>query len=60
MNQKDHLGVTKKNHIFNVYFEDKAGFSPFLDWKPIYKYFKNTKYRPNKNWSLKYKEQYHE
>lgn len=56
---KGSFGYYEKKPYFNVYFEDKAGFSPFLDWKPIYKYFKSTKYRPNPKWSMKYKEEYH-
>lgn len=54
------FGYYEKKPYFNVYFEDKSGFSPLKDWKPIYKYFKNTKYRPNRMWSTKYKEDYHE
>lgn len=44
---------------FNVLFEDKAGFEPLIDWKHIYNYFKNTKYRPDPKWSFKSDESYH-
>lgn len=56
---KGSFGYYEKKPYFNVYFEDKAGFEPTTDWKPIYKYFKKTKYRPNKNWLFKFKENYH-
>ena len=53
------FGYYYKKPYFNVLFDDKAGFFPLTDWKPIYRYFKKTKYRPNPNWSFKKKESYH-
>lgn len=57
---KGSFGYYEKKPYFNVYFEDKSGYNPLTDWKPIYRYFKKTKYRPNPKWSTKYKEDYHE
>jgi len=54
------FGCYDKKPYFNVYFEDKAGFRPEKDWKPFLKYFKKTKNIPNKNWSFKTSETYHE
>ena len=53
------FGYYVKKPYFNVYFEDKAGFDPLIDWYPILKYFKTTKYLPNKKWKQKTKESYH-
>ena len=53
------FGYYEKKPYFNVYFEDKAGFNPYIDWYPIYKYFKKTKYLPDKSWNHKYVETYH-
>jgi hypothetical protein len=54
-----HFGYYYKKPYFNVLFDDKAGFDPLRDWKPIYDYFRKTKYRPNPNWTFKKKESYH-
>jgi len=53
------FGYYYKKPYYNILFEDKCGFSPLNDWKPIYNYLKKTKYRPDKNWSFKTKETYH-
>ena len=44
---KGSFGFYDKKFYFNALFEDKSGFDPEKDWKPIYQYFKETKYRPN-------------
>ena len=56
---KGSFGYYDKKPYFNSYFEDKSGFNPEKDWKPIYKYFKKTKYKPNSSWSKKTVEKYH-
>ncbi len=53
------FGYYYQKPYFNVLFDDKAGFDPLKDWKPIYKYFKRTKYKPNPDWSFKKKDDYH-
>lgn len=53
------FGYYYQKPYYNVLFEDKCGFNPEKDWYKIYKYFKNTKYKPNPNWSKKFKEDYH-
>ena len=53
------FGYYEKKPYFNVLFEDKGGFDPEKDWKKLYKYFKNTKYRPDPKWSFKTVETYH-
>jgi hypothetical protein len=53
------FGYYYKKPYYNVLFEDKSGFSPTTDWKPIYKYFRKTKYKPNSMWIFKKKESYH-
>jgi len=56
---KGSFGCYDKKPYFNSYFEDKAGFRPMIDWKPIYKYFKKSKYKPESSWSTKTVEEYH-
>jgi hypothetical protein len=56
---KGSFGCYDKKMYFNSYFEDKAGFRPEKDWKPVYKYFSSQKRLPNPNWSFKTKETYH-
>lgn len=56
---KGSFGFYEKKFYFNVLFDDKAGFDAENDWKLLYNYFKNTKYKPNQGWSMKYKEKYH-
>lgn len=56
---KGSFGFYEKKFYYNTMFEDKAGFNPERDWKFLYEYFTTTKYRPNSNWSMKYKEDYH-
>ena len=53
------FGYYYQKPYFNVLFDDKAGFEPFRDWKPIFEYFKKTKYKPNTEWTFKKKELYH-
>jgi len=56
---KGSFGFYDKKPYFNSLWEDKAGFNPKKDWKYVYKYFLNTKYRPNPEWSFKFNEKYH-
>ena len=56
---KGSFGYYDKKPYFSSYWEDKSGFDPYRDWKPILKYFKKTKNLPNKNWSFKSNEKYH-
>ena len=56
---KGSFGYYDKKPYFNVLLEDKAGFNPGIVWEYLYNYFKNTEYRPNKEWSMKYNEKYH-
>ncbi len=56
---KGSFGYYKDKYYFNSSFEDKSGFNPNRDWKFLYDYFKNTKYIPNPEWEMKYKEAYH-
>jgi len=56
---KGSFGYYYDKPYFNVLLEDKGGFKPEVVWKYLYDYFKNTKYRPNSKWSMKYKEEYH-
>lgn len=57
---KGSFGYYEQKFYYNVMFEDKSGFNPERDWKFIYDYFTTTEYKPNPNWSMKYKEDYHE
>jgi len=57
---KGSFGYYKDKFYFNALLEDKSGFNPERDWKFLYDFFKNTPYRPNPEWSMKYKETYHE
>jgi hypothetical protein len=56
---KGSFGYYEQKPYFNVFLEDKAGFNPERNWKFLYDYFKNTKYKPDPKWSMKYKESYH-
>ena len=56
---KGSFGYYDKKPYYNVLIDDKCGFDPYLDWKPILKYFKKTKNIPNKNWGFKTNENYH-
>lgn len=56
---KGSFGYYYQKMYFNVFLEDKAGFNPEKDWEPIYNYLKETTYRPDPTWSMKYKEDYH-
>ena len=54
---KGNFGFYEKKFYFNVLCEDKSGFSPEEDWKPIYdlliKYEKNG-LLPDEKWTTKY------
>jgi len=54
------FGCYDKKPYYNVLIDDKCGFDPITDWKPIYKYFKKSKYTPDKSWSTKTVETYHD
>ena len=56
---KGSFGYYELKHYFNVLFDDKAGFNPERDWKFLFDYFSNSNYKPNPEWSMKYKEKYH-
>ena len=56
---KGSFGYYEKKPYFNTYWEDKAGFRPLIDWEPIYNYFLNSSYRPDRSWSFKSVESYH-
>jgi hypothetical protein len=56
---KGAYGYYDKKPYFNAIFEDKSGFNPNIDWKPILKYFKKCKYNPDPKWDMKFKEDYH-
>lgn len=56
---KGSFGYYDNKFYFNVFFDDKAGFNPARDWEFLYEYFSTTKFRPNKNWNMKFKETYH-
>lgn len=58
-NTKGSFGYYYKKPYFSSCWEDKSGFDPTTDWKPIYDYFVNSDYRPDSNWSFKTKESYH-
>lgn len=56
-NNLGNFGFYENKFYFNVLFEDKSGFSPYEEWKPIYdlltKYNKEE-YLPDPNWTIKY------
>lgn len=56
---KGAFGYYDKKPYYNVLFEDKAGFDPDEDWKPILEYFTNSPYKPDPSWSFKTIETYH-
>lgn len=53
------FGYYYQKPYYNVLFEDKSGFDPDADWKPIYDFFLKTEYKPDPNWTFKKKESYH-
>jgi len=55
---KGSFGYYDNKFYFNALFDDKSSFSG-KDWKFLYEYFSTTPYRPQRNWSMKYKEDYH-
>jgi len=57
---KGSFGCYDKKPYFNSYWEDKSGFRPLIDWKPIYEYFLSCKYKPDPNWNFKTNEDYHD
>ena len=56
---KGSFGYYYQKPHFSSCWEDKSGFDPETDWKPIYDYFVNSEYRPDPNWSFKTNESYH-
>lgn len=56
---KGSFGCYDKKPYYNVLIDDKCGFDPYTDWKPMYKYFLKSKHKPDINWSFKSKENYH-
>jgi hypothetical protein len=56
---KGSFGYYYQKPYFSSCWEDKSGFDPETDWKPIYNYFVNSKYRPDPTWSFKSVETYH-
>jgi len=57
--ERGSFGFYQDKYYFNVSLEDKAGFNPLRDWKFLYEYFLTTKFIPNKEWGMKFKESYH-
>ena len=54
---KGNFGFYEKKFYFNVLFEDKAGFDPEKEWKPIYDFFIKQEREgrlPDPNWTTKY------
>ena len=52
-----HFGNFEQKPYFDVLFEDKAGFDPLCDWKPIYElliHYEDTKQLPDPNWCPKF------
>lgn len=58
-NAKGSFGCYDTKKYYNVIVEDKGGFVPETDWKPIYEYFINSSYKPDPSWSFKSVESYH-
>jgi len=56
---KGSFGCYDTKKYYNVLIDDKCGFDPILDWKPIYDYFVNSDYKSDPKWSLKTIETYH-
>lgn len=56
---KGSFGCYDKKPYYNVLIDDKCGFDPLTDWKPLYEYFVNSNYKPDPSWSFKSKEDYH-
>lgn len=56
---KGAFGCYDKKPYYNVLLDDKASFNPNTDWKPLYDYFLNSKYKPDPSWSLKTVEKHH-
>ena len=51
------FGYYEQKFYFNVLFEDKAGFDPLRDWKPVLdqmEYYEKEKILPDPNWTTKY------
>ena len=53
------FGCYDKKLYYNSIWEDKAGFDPDVDWEYFYNYFNEVKELPDKNWSFKTNENYH-
>ena len=51
------FGYYNDKFYFNILFDDKAGFDPFIEWEAIYKllkYYEENNISPNINWTTKY------
>ena len=54
---KGNFGYYEDKFYFNVLIEDKAGFVPEEEWRPILlllAYYESTNYLPDPNWSTKF------
>jgi len=54
---KGNFGYYVNKFYYNVMFEDKAGFDPYIEWKQILgllKKYEETGFLPNPEWSTKY------
>jgi hypothetical protein len=51
---RGNFGFYEKKFYFNVLFEDKAGFDPFIEWQEIYEYLLTCKFLPDPNWTTKF------
>ena len=54
---KGNFGDYSKKFYFNLLFEDKAGFIPESDWKPVYelmKIYETANYLPDPAWTTKF------
>lgn len=56
---KGTFGCYDKKPYYNVLIDDKCGFDPITDWKPIYEYFLSSDYKPDPSWNFKTTEIYH-
>jgi len=54
---KGNFGDYTKKYYFNVLFEDKSGFDPETEWKPVYElleFYNQHNFLPDSTWSTKY------
>jgi len=53
---KGNFGYYKNKFYFNTLFDDKAGFSPELEWLELFSFLRHCKYNnylPDPSWSIK-------